>query len=71
MERLVRKSLPGITLRHTPAPPPAIPLKLDNQYFSLGQNGGLWEGVTQSRTLSVFAPGEIVTPKMELLLVMQ
>jgi len=71
IERLVRKSLPGVTMRHTPAPPPAIPLKLDSQYFSLGQNGALWEGVAQSRTLSVFAPGEIVTPKMELLLVMQ
>ncbi len=71
IERLVRKSLPGITLRHNPAPPPAVPLKLDCQYFSLGQNGSLWEGVAQSRTLSVFVPGEIVTPKMELLLVLQ
>jgi type VI secretion system protein ImpJ len=71
IERLVRKSLPGVALRHTPAPPPAIPLKLDNQYFSLGQNGSLWDAVAQSRTLSVFAPGEIVNPKMELLLVLQ
>lgn len=71
IERLVRKSLPGIVLRHTPAAPPAVPFKLDSQYFTLGQGGALWEGVAQSRTLSVFAPGEIADPKMELLLVLQ
>jgi len=71
IDRLVRNSLPGISLRHTPAPPSSIPLKLENQYFSLGQSGALWEGVIQSRTLRVFAPGEIAEPKMELLLVMQ
>ena len=70
IERLVRKSLPGIVLRHAPAPPPAIPIKLESQYFMLGQSGPLWEGVTQSRSLSVFAPGEIDDPKMELLLVL-
>jgi predicted component of type VI protein secretion system len=32
---LVRNSLPGLTLRHTPVPPAAIPMKLDNQYFSI------------------------------------
>jgi type VI secretion system protein ImpJ len=69
IERLVRKSLPGIGLRHSPAPPASIPIRLDCQYFSLGQAGALWDSVTQSRSLSVFAPGEIVDPKMELLLV--
>jgi type VI secretion system protein ImpJ len=57
-------------LRHAPAPPPAIPIKLDSQYFTLGQSGPLWEGVAQSRALSVFAPGEIADPRLELLLVL-
>ena len=70
IERLVRKSLPGIVLRHAAAPPPAIPLKLESQYFTLAQSGPFWEGVTQSRSLTVFAPGEIAEPKMELLLVL-
>ena len=39
VQRLVRNSLPGLTLRHTPTPPAAIPMKLDNQYFSLNQGG--------------------------------
>jgi type VI secretion system protein ImpJ len=71
IQRLVRNSLPGISMRHAPSPPAAIPLKLDNQYFSLSQSGALWEGVTQSRTVSVFVPSEIADPKMELLIVLQ
>lgn len=69
--RLVRNALPGVTLRHAPAPPPAIPLKLDNQYFSLNQGGILWDGVTKSRNVSVFVPSEIVEAKMELLIVLE
>ena len=66
-----RKSVDGIPLRHAPAPPAAIPLKLDNQYFSLSKRGALWEGVAQSRMLSVFVPAEIAEPKMELLVVLE
>lgn len=68
--RLVRLSLPGIVLRHLPSPPSAVPAKLDNQYFSLVQAGPLWDGLTQARAVSVFAPSEIADPKMELLVVL-
>ena len=64
-------ALPGVTLRHTPTPPAAIPLKLDNQYFALNQGGELWNALTQSRQIAVHAPGEIVDPKMELLIVLE
>jgi type VI secretion system protein ImpJ len=70
IDRLVQRSLPGISLRPTPAPPPAVPIKMDHQYFSLGQSGALWEGVTQSRTVNVFVPGEIASPKLELVIVL-
>jgi type VI secretion system protein ImpJ len=70
IDRLVQRSLPGVSLRHTPAPPPAVPVKMDHQYFSLGQSGALWEGVTQSRTINVFVPGEIASPKLELVIVL-
>jgi type VI secretion system protein ImpJ len=71
IQLLIRKSVDGIPLRHAPAPPAAIPLKLDNQYFSLSKRGALWEGVAQSRMLSVFVPAEIAEPKMELLVVLE
>jgi type VI secretion system protein ImpJ len=70
-DRLVKNFLPGITLRHTPAPPAAIPMKLDNQYFSLNQGGALWDAILLSRQIVVHAPGEIVDPKMELIIVLE
>ena len=70
IQRLVRNSLPGLTLRHVPVPPAAIPIKLDNQYFSLNQGGVLWDAIVQSRQIAVHAPGEIVEPKMEVLIVL-
>jgi len=71
IQRLVRNALPGITLRHVPVPPSAIPLKLDNQYFSLNQGGALWDAIVMSRQIAVHAPGEIGEPKMEILIVLE
>jgi type VI secretion system protein ImpJ len=71
IQRLVRNALPGLTLRHAPVPPSAIPIKLDNQYFALNQGGDLWNAMMLSRQIAVHAPGEIVDPKMELLIVLE
>ena len=71
IQRLVRNSLPGLLLRHVPVPPAAIPIKLDNQYFSLNQGGPLWDAIVLSRQIAVHAPGEIVDPKMEVLIVLE
>jgi type VI secretion system protein ImpJ len=71
IQRLIRNALPGITLRHTPVPPAAIPMKLDNQYFALNQSGELWNALMLSRQVAVHAPGEIVEPRMELLIVLE
>ena len=69
IQRLIRNALPGVTLRHAPVPPAAIPMKLDNQYFSLNQSGSLWDAMVLSRQIAVHAPGEIVDPKMEIIIV--
>jgi type VI secretion system protein ImpJ len=71
IQRLVRNSLPGLTLRHVPVPPSAIPMKLDNQYFALNQGGELWNAMMLSRQIGVYAPGEIAEPRMELLIVLE
>jgi type VI secretion system protein ImpJ len=70
IQRITQNALPGVTLRHAPVPPAAIPMKLDNQYFSLNQGGPLWEAIMLSRQIAVHAPGEIVDPKMEILIVL-
>ena len=71
IQRLVNNALPGLTLRHAPVPPAAIPMKLDNQYFSLNQAGTLWDAIALSRQIAVHAPGEIVDAKMEILIVLE
>jgi type VI secretion system protein ImpJ len=67
ISRLIRLSLPGLTLRHLPSLPSAVPLNLNCQYFSLVATGPLWENILRTRALSIFVPGEIADPKMELL----
>jgi type VI secretion system protein ImpJ len=71
IQRLIRLSLNGLALRHAQVPPSAIPVKLDNQYFSIAKTGVLWDGVSQTRNLTVFVPTEVVEPKMELLIVLE
>lgn len=71
IERLIRNALSGVTLRHVQAPPAAIPVKLDNQYFAFNQSGPIWERIVMSRQVSVFAPSEIADPKMEVVVVME
>ena len=70
IHRLVRNALPGVSLRHTPVPPSAIPVRLERQYFALNQAGILWDGVVKSQKISIFVPDEIAKPELELLIVM-
>lgn len=69
IQRLIRNALTGITLRHVPTPPAAIPMKLENQYFVFNQDGRLWDGIRASRSVAVFAPSEIADPKLEVIVV--
>jgi type VI secretion system protein ImpJ len=71
IQNLVRLALPGITLRHTPSPPPSVPFKMSNQYFLLNQSGRLWDRIVQTRNISLFIPPEIAEAHPELLVIMQ
>ena len=64
---LVRNSLSGVTVLHVFPPPPAVPVQLNIQYFRLVHTDPLWTGILQARTLSIFVPGEVTAPRMELL----
>ena len=70
IRRLINNALPGLALRHVPTPPAAIPIRLENQYFSVNQGGPLWDGIRSSRRVAVHAPGEIMDPKMEVVIVL-
>ena len=71
IQTLIRLSLAGVGLRHVSAPPSAIPLRLDNQYFALDQKSELWESVERSRSISLYIPSDIPDAKVELLIVLQ
>ncbi len=70
VEHLIKQALPGITLKHLPNPPDALPVKLKHQYFSLSQSGAAWEAVTRARNLAAYVPDDFPNPKLELLILL-
>ncbi|MBB5060372.1 type VI secretion system protein ImpJ [Granulicella aggregans] len=69
LETLIRQALPGVPLTHMAAPPQAIPVKLNYQYFSLDRSGAAWETILRSRNFGMYVPGDIANASMELILV--
>jgi type VI secretion system protein ImpJ len=70
LEHLVRNALPGLSMRHLPIPPNAIPVKLNYQYFSLNQDGAAWEAIKRSRNFAAWVPSDFPNPQLELIIVM-
>ncbi len=70
IEHLVRNALPGVPLTYVAAPPGAIPIKLNYQYFSLNQAGVAWEAVQRARNLAAYVPGDLPNPQMELIVLL-
>ena len=70
IEHLVRNALPGVPLTYVPAPPSAIPIKLNYQYFSLSQSGVAWEAVQRARNLAAYVPGDLPNPQLELIILL-
>ncbi len=70
IEYLVQRALGGVALTHLLSPPPAIPVKLEYQYFSLSQSGSPWESIVRARNLAVYVPGDFPNPQLELLILL-
>jgi type VI secretion system protein ImpJ len=70
VEHLLQRALPGVLLTHVAAPPPAIPIKMNHQYFGLNQSGGAWEAVVRARNLAAYVPGDFPNPQMELIILL-
>ncbi|MFB3829121.1 MAG: type VI secretion system baseplate subunit TssK [Bryobacteraceae bacterium] len=67
---LVKRALPGLTLTHLPAPPPAVSVSVETQYFGVTKAGPCWDHMVQTRKVGVYVPGEIPGPEIELLVVL-
>jgi type VI secretion system protein ImpJ len=68
---LVKRALPGMPMVHLPVPPPAIPARLDTQYFAVNRSGPCHEHINQTREVGLYIPGEIPDPEVELLVILE
>ncbi len=67
---LVKRALPGLALTHLPVPPPAIPARLETQYFGIDRSGPFWDHIVQTRRVGIYVPGDLPEPEIELLAVL-
>ena len=67
---LVKRALPGLPLNHLPVPPPAVPRKVETQYFAIGRTGPSWDDIVQTRKVGIYVPGEFPQAELELSVVL-
>ncbi len=67
---LVKRAMAGLALTHVQVPPSAIASKVDSQYFSVNRAGPCWEHIVQTRKVGVYVPGELPSPEMELVVIL-
>lgn len=71
VDTLIRQALPGLEMAHVSAPPPAVPVKLDFQYFAVRKSGPAWDAIARARNLAVYVPAELVDARFELVIVLR
>jgi type VI secretion system protein ImpJ len=71
VRELVKRALPGLSLKHLPVLPPALRSNLEKQYFSISRTGPCWEHLAQTKRVGVYIPGEIPNPEAEILVILE
>jgi type VI secretion system protein ImpJ len=69
--KIVQRAVPGLTLTHLPAPPSAVSPRFDTQYFAVNKAGPCWDHIMQTREVGVYIPGDLPTPDVQLLVVLE
>jgi type VI secretion system protein ImpJ len=67
---LVKRAMAGLALTHVQVPPSAIATKVDSQYFTVNRSGPCWEHIMQTRKVGAYVPGEIPSPMLELVVIL-
>jgi type VI secretion system protein ImpJ len=67
---LVKRAMAGLALTHVQVPPSAIATKVDSQYFTVNRSGPCWEHIMQTRNVGAYVPGEIPSPLLELVVIL-
>jgi type VI secretion system protein ImpJ len=68
---LVKRAMAGLHLTHLPVPPPAIPSRLEMQYFGIDRSGPFWDHIVQTQRVGLYVPGDLPSPEVELLVVLE
>jgi type VI secretion system protein ImpJ len=71
ISELVKRAVSGLTLSHMQVPPAAIPVKVESQYFTISRTGPCWESIMQTRNVGVYVPGELPSPELELIVLLE
>jgi type VI secretion system protein ImpJ len=68
--RLVAAAVPGLGLTRLPVPPTEVAAKVESQYFVINRSGPCWEHIMQTRKVGVYVPGEVPSPEMNLIVLL-
>ncbi len=68
---LVRRAIAGLALTHLPVPPPAIPTKVEDQYFGISRDGPFWDNIVQTTRVGIYVPAELPDADLELLVLLE
>jgi type VI secretion system protein ImpJ len=71
VERIIVSSLSGLDLFHMAQVPPAIPVRPNTYYFSIGNKGALYENMLKAQTIAIYVPSGMKNLKLELFAVTQ
>jgi len=67
---LIKRALPGMPLNHLSVPPPQIASRVESHYFSIERGGPCWEHIVQTRQVGLYVPGEIPSPQVSLIVLL-
>jgi type VI secretion system protein ImpJ len=67
---LIKRSLPGLPLNHLAVAPAQIAARVESQYFAVSRGGPCWDHLVQTRQVGIYVPGEIPTPELSLIVLL-
>ena len=71
IEVVVNTAMPGATLNHATRLPNAIPVRLDNHYFSIEPHGRVYQRMMDAQAIAFYVPSAFANLKLELMAVLK
>jgi type VI secretion system protein ImpJ len=71
IDKLVKRALPGLDIRHLGTPPAAVSPQVETEYFAVSKSGPCWEHIIKTREVAVYVPGEIPQPELRLMVILE